>query len=79
MYPSDGLHLTGALIRPAVQGFGVHTLFPAKPLQRSPDMEEYSASAAFVNPHAMRASKRRLIGIFTKLLPKYMCKMRIVI
>ena len=40
---------------------------------------EYSASAAFVNPHAMRASKRRLIGIFTKLLPKYMCKMRIVI
>ncbi len=76
----SGLHLTGALIRPAVQGFGVHTLFPCKAFAA------FSGYGGSIAPPPLLTictrcalQKRRIIGVFTKLLPKYMCKMQIVI
>lgn len=59
---------------------GVYDCFIAVPLQRSLEIIEIiweSLSAAFVNAYARRAAKK--IGIFAKLLPQYMCKLRIAI
>ena len=74
MYPAVGLHLTDALIRLAVQGFGVHTLFPCKAFAVFSGYGGSIAPPPLLTICTRCALQKRIIGVFTKLLPKYMCK-----